>query len=93
MYYIGPAYRKKVISMMCQTLTWKHCHLTPIAALFKDVALTSEEFDLIMAKICSGIKNLELQSLPPLVYQLLLLCKPYSFSGVLAALMDYFEDR
>lgn len=78
--------------MMCQD-SWKQCHLTALAALFKDVSLVQEEFDMVIHKLCQGLLTLEVQSVPPLVYQLLHLCKPFSFSRVLSALMEFFENR
>ncbi len=41
--------------------------------MFKDVPMTSEELHFVISKMLRMLKDIDLQELPPLVYQLLLL--------------------
>ena len=44
-----------------------------MAAMFKEVSLTSDEIQFVMEKVLRMMNNIDLQELPPLVYQLLVL--------------------
>lgn len=44
-----------------------------LAAMFKDVPLTSDELRFVIEKIMRAFTDLDIQDLPALVYQLLLL--------------------
>ena len=41
--------------------------------MFKDVAMTTDELGFVIKKILRMLKDVDLEELPPLVYQLLLL--------------------
>ncbi len=44
-----------------------------LAAMFKDVPMTSDELGFVLDKILRLLNDVDMQELPPLVYQLLLL--------------------
>ena len=52
---------------------WDSSSVLHLAAMFKDVPLSSEELGHVIQKVLRMFKDVDLQELPPLVYQLLLL--------------------
>ena len=44
-----------------------------LAAMFKDITLSSDELRFVIEKIVRLLNELDVQELPPLIYQLLLL--------------------
>lgn len=55
------------------TYRWNTQSVLHLAAMFKDITLTSEELKFVLEKILRMMRELELADLPALVYQLLLL--------------------
>ena len=52
---------------------WDPSTVIHLAAMFRDVPLSAEELRFVTDKMLRMFPDLELQELPPLVYQLLLL--------------------
>ena len=49
-----------------------------LAAMFKDVPMTQDELQFVIEKLLRLLGELDLQELPPLVYQLLILASKVS---------------
>ncbi|CAO2614145.1 Fanconi anemia group I protein homolog [Lemmus lemmus] len=60
--------------------------------MFKDVHLTTEEMDLVVAKVLAMFSKLNLQEIPPLVYQLLVLSSKGSRRRVLHGIIAFFNE-
>ena len=58
---------------------WDPESVIHLAAMFKDITLTTEELNHVVNKIIRMFSDLDLQELPPLVYQLLLLSAKVSY--------------
>lgn len=52
--------------------------------MFKDVSMSSDELGFVVNKILRMLNDVDLQELPPIIYQLLLLSTKVTISTVLA---------
>ncbi|KAM9352409.1 Fanconi anemia group I protein [Symphorus nematophorus] len=88
----GEEYKKQLINSLCSSRWNPQCviHLT---TMFRDVPLSSEELRFVVEKVLRMFNKLDLQEIPPLVYQLLLLsakgCKKQVLDGIIA----YFKEQ
>nr|XP_057931485.1 Fanconi anemia group I protein isoform X2 [Doryrhamphus excisus] len=88
----GEEYKKQLINSLCSSRWDSQCviHLT---TMFRDVPLSSDELKFLAEKVLRMFSKLDLQVIPPLVYQLLLLsakgCKRQILDGIIA----YFKQQ
>ncbi|KAL0892832.1 hypothetical protein ABMA27_014522 [Loxostege sticticalis] len=85
-------YKQQCIHTLCQC-KWTEKQLVQLVAMFKDLQLPRNEHKQVVNKVCSYIINISPDELPPLVHQLLKLCKLYNVDIVLAHLSHYFSVR
>ena len=71
MHIIYPCYDNKKIKLNC--LRWNSGSVVHLASMFKDVPMTEDELQFVIEKLMRLLGELDLQELPPLVYQLLIL--------------------
>ena len=57
---------------------WDAGSVVHLAAMFKDVPMTQDELQFVIEKLLRLLGELDLQELPPLVYQLLILASKVS---------------
>ncbi|XP_018519642.1 LOW QUALITY PROTEIN: Fanconi anemia group I protein [Lates calcarifer] len=88
----GEEYKKQLINSLCSSRWDPQCviHLT---TMFRDVPLSSEELQFLVEKILRMFTRLDLQEIPPLVYQLLLLSAKGCKKQVLDGIIGYFKDQ
>ncbi|XP_071359048.1 Fanconi anemia group I protein [Trachinotus anak] len=88
----GEEYKKQLINSLCSSRWDPQCviHLT---TMFRDVPLSSEELQFLMEKILRMFTKLDLQEIPPLVYQLLLLSAKGCKKQVLDGIIGYFKEQ
>uniref|UniRef100_A0A8B9K3P8 FA complementation group I n=1 Tax=Astyanax mexicanus TaxID=7994 RepID=A0A8B9K3P8_ASTMX len=88
----GDEYKKQLINSLCASRWDPQCviHLT---TMFRDVPLSPEELQFLIEKVLRMFLKLDLQEIPPLIYQLLLLaakgCKKLVLEGIIA----YFREQ
>uniref|UniRef100_A0A3B3YAB2 FA complementation group I n=1 Tax=Poecilia mexicana TaxID=48701 RepID=A0A3B3YAB2_9TELE len=72
----GEEYKKQLINSLCSSRWDPQCviHLT---TMFRDVPLSAEELQFLVDKVLRMFSKMDLQEIPPLVYQLLLLSAKY----------------
>uniref|UniRef100_F6RYK4 FA complementation group I n=1 Tax=Ornithorhynchus anatinus TaxID=9258 RepID=F6RYK4_ORNAN len=87
----GEDCKKQVISTLCSG-RWDLRHVSRLTSMFRDILLSSEELDLVVGKILSLFYKLDLQEIPPLVYQLLLLCSKGCKKKVLEGILVFFSQ-
>ncbi|XP_026725194.1 Fanconi anemia group I protein homolog [Trichoplusia ni] len=85
-------YKEQCVHTLCQC-RWKEGQLVQLAAMFKDMQLSKNDHRQVVNKICSYIIDTPPDTLPPLVHQLLKLCKTYNLDTVLSYLSFYFSTR
>ncbi|XP_052759404.1 Fanconi anemia group I protein [Galleria mellonella] len=85
-------YKEQCVRTLCQC-RWKEGQLVQLAAMFKDMQLNRNDHKQVVNKLCSYMTDISLENLPPLVYQLLKLCKTNNVEIVMAHLSHYFNGR
>ncbi|XP_037308033.2 Fanconi anemia group I protein [Pungitius pungitius] len=88
----GGEYKKQLINSLCSSRWDPQCviHLT---TMFRDVPLSSEELQFVVEKVLRMFTKLDLQEIPPLVYQLLLLSAKGCKKQVLDGIICYFKEK
>ncbi|KAF6735606.1 Fanconi anemia group I protein [Oryzias melastigma] len=88
----GEEYKKQLINSLCSSRWDPQCviHLT---TMFRDVPLSSDELKFLVEKTLRMFTKLDLQEIPPLVYQLLLLSAKGSKKQVLDGIINYFKEQ
>ncbi|KAM8861255.1 Fanconi anemia group I protein [Synchiropus picturatus] len=88
----GEEYKKQLINSLCSSRWDPKCviHLT---TMFRDVPLSTEELLFLVEKVVRMFSKLDLQEIPPLVYQLLLLSAKGCKKQVLDGIIGYFKEQ
>ncbi|XP_075996849.1 Fanconi anemia group I protein [Genypterus blacodes] len=88
----GEQYKKQLINSLCSGRWEPQCviHLT---TMFRDVPLSSEELQFLVEKVLRMFMKLDLQEIPPLIYQLLLLSAKGCKKLVLDGITGYFKEQ
>ncbi|KAM7414315.1 hypothetical protein PAMA_019233 [Pampus argenteus] len=88
----GEEYKKQLINSLCSSRWDPQCviHLT---TMFRDVPLSSEELQFLVEKVLRMFSKLDLQEIPPLVYQLLLLSAKGCKKQILDGIISYFKEQ
>ncbi|KAL9983051.1 hypothetical protein ACROYT_G005175 [Oculina patagonica] len=87
----GQEYKRHLLNTLCSSRWDPQCAIH-LAAVFRDVPMTSDELRFVMEKIVRAMKDLDLQELPPLVYQLLLLSTKGHKQLVLEGVTCFFNN-
>ncbi|XP_028390855.1 Fanconi anemia group I protein-like isoform X2 [Dendronephthya gigantea] len=85
----GIEYKSQMINTLCST-KWHSSCVIHLVNMFREVTLTNEELKFVIEKILRMFKSLELEEVPPVVYQLLILCTKGHRISVLEGVIDYF---
>lgn len=86
----GQEYKQHLLNTLCSSRWNPQCAIH-LAAIFRDVPMTSGELQFVMEKIIRSMKDLDFQELPPLVYQLLLLSTKGHKQVVLEGVTSFFN--
>ncbi|XP_043980930.1 Fanconi anemia group I protein [Gambusia affinis] len=88
----GEEYKKQLINSLCSSRWDPQCviHLT---TMFRDVPLSAEELQFLVDKVLRMFVKMDLQEVPPLVYQLLLLSAKGCKKQILDGIVGYFRDQ
>lgn len=87
----GEEHKRQLIDSLC-SVRWAQRHVIQLTSMFKDVHLTAEEMELVVAKGLAMFSKLNLQEIPPLVYQLLVLSSKGSRRSVLDGIIAFFSE-
>jgi len=87
----GQEYKRHLLNTLCSSRWDPQCAIH-LAAVFRDVPMTSDELRFVMEKIVRAMRDLDLQELPPLVYQLLLLSTKGHKQLVLEGVTSFFNN-
>ena len=88
--YTGLEYRNAVIDTICRQ-KWPHNVALAMITTLRELDLSEEQIERALAHIKSQTKGLDLQELPPLVYQLLLFCTQGCRAKILQYLLGMFN--
>uniref|UniRef100_A0A8D2CLV0 FA complementation group I n=1 Tax=Sciurus vulgaris TaxID=55149 RepID=A0A8D2CLV0_SCIVU len=87
----GEECKKQLINTLCSG-RWDQQYVIQLTSMFKDVPLTAEELELVVGKVLRMFSKLNLQEIPPLVYQLLVLSSKGSRRSVLDGIITFFNE-
>ncbi|XP_067161960.1 Fanconi anemia group I protein isoform X2 [Apteryx mantelli] len=87
----GEEFKKQLINTLCSS-KWDPRSVIHLANMFRDVPLTAEELQFVVEKVLRMFSKLDLQEIPPLVYQLLLLSAKGSKKAVLEGIISFFNQ-
>ncbi|XP_012499199.1 PREDICTED: Fanconi anemia group I protein isoform X2 [Propithecus coquereli] len=87
----GEECKKQLINTLCSG-RWDQQYVIQLTSMFKDVPLTEEEAELVVEKVLRMFSKMNLQEIPPLVYQLLVLSSKGSRKSVLEGIIAFFNE-
>ncbi|XP_040198345.1 Fanconi anemia group I protein [Rana temporaria] len=87
----GEECKKQIINSLCSSRWDRKCVIF-LTSMFRDVLLSTEELQFVVEKVLRLLSKLDLQEMPPLVYQLLLLSAKGSKRTILEGIITVFND-
>ncbi|NWR58230.1 FANCI protein, partial [Bucorvus abyssinicus] len=87
----GEEFKKQLINTLCSS-KWEPRSVIHLANMFRDIPLSGEELQFVVEKVLRMFSKLDLQEIPPLVYQLLLLSAKGSKKTVLEGIISFFNQ-
>ncbi|NXS72590.1 FANCI protein, partial [Pandion haliaetus] len=87
----GEEFKKQLINTLCSS-KWDPQSVIHLANMFRDIPLSGEELQFVVEKVLRMFCKLDLQEIPPLVYQLLLLSAKGSKKTVLEGIISFFNQ-
>ncbi|XP_062998739.1 Fanconi anemia group I protein [Elgaria multicarinata webbii] len=87
----GEEFKKQLINTLCSS-RWSHQYVIHLTSMFRDVPLSAEELQFVVEKVLRMFSKLDLQEIPPLVYQLLLLSSKGSKKSILEGIINFFNQ-
>ncbi|NXW37902.1 FANCI protein, partial [Phaetusa simplex] len=87
----GEEFKKQLINTLCCS-KWDPRSVIHLANMFRDIPLSGEELQFVVEKVLRMFSKLDLQEIPPLVYQLLLLSAKGSKKTVLEGIISFFNQ-
>ncbi|XP_040824470.1 Fanconi anemia group I protein-like isoform X1 [Ochotona curzoniae] len=87
----GEECKKQLINTLCSS-RWNQKYVIRLTSMFKDVPLTAEEVEIVLEKVLSILCKLNLQEIPALVYQLLVVSSKGNRKNVLERMIAFFNE-
>ncbi|XP_054858348.1 Fanconi anemia group I protein isoform X1 [Eublepharis macularius] len=87
----GEELKKQLINTLCSS-RWSHQYVIHLTSMFRDIPLSVEELQFVVEKVLRMFPKLDLQEIPPLVYQLLLLSAKGSKKNILEGIISFFNQ-
>ncbi|NWH71056.1 FANCI protein, partial [Piaya cayana] len=87
----GEEFKKQLINTLCSS-KWDPQSVIHLANMFRDIPLSGEELQFVVEKVLRMFSKLDLQEIPPVVYQLLLLSAKGSKKTVLEGIIGFFNQ-
>ncbi|KAM5291420.1 Fanconi anemia group I protein isoform 2-T2 [Glossophaga mutica] len=87
----GEECKTQLINALCSG-RWDQQYVIQLTTMFRDVPLTAEEAGVVTQKVLKTFSKLNLQEIPPLVYQLLILSSKGSRKMVLEGIIAFFNE-
>ncbi|XP_005381612.1 PREDICTED: Fanconi anemia group I protein [Chinchilla lanigera] len=87
----GEECKKQLIYTLCSA-RWDQQYVVQLTSMFKDVPLTAEEVECVVEKVLKMFSKLNLQEIPPLVHQLLILSAKGSRKSALSGVIAFFSE-
>ncbi|XP_067128123.1 Fanconi anemia group I protein isoform X2 [Centruroides vittatus] len=88
----GTEYRSHLIKCLCLN-KWEPECAVQVASTFREIALSNEELQWLIEKLLKVLQEVEIQEIPTLVYQLLLLSSKGFRKQLLEKILFYFKNQ
>ncbi|CAG8563078.1 2562_t:CDS:10 [Ambispora leptoticha] len=88
--FTGPEY-KDYLLMRILRLEWDKDNILSIVTMLQDISLTDEQVELVVDKLLRNIDSIELDEIPPIIYQLLLLSRKGHKRVIINGVAEYFN--
>ncbi|XP_071547924.1 Fanconi anemia group I protein [Panulirus ornatus] len=88
----GEDYRYQILKTLCDH-PWSAETTTSLLPVFKDMDLPKEELQDVIFKVERVLKEVDYQSVPPIIYHLILLVRGKLPGRVLEVIIDYFNKQ
>ncbi|XP_068220646.1 Fanconi anemia group I protein [Palaemon carinicauda] len=88
----GEDYRYQMVKTLCD-INWSFETITSLLPVLRDLDLPKEELQDVIHKVETVLKKIEYQSVPPIIYHLILLLKSKLPSQILPIIIAYFNKQ
>ncbi|XP_012250897.2 Fanconi anemia group I protein [Athalia rosae] len=88
----GKDYKELVLKALYSG-QWDSAVLPSLTTMFREISMSKEEHGKIVRLLCNRLSKMEPNELPPLVHQLLALCRHQNAGIVIVALSKYFKEQ
>eukprot|EP00057_Strongylocentrotus_purpuratus_P022740 XP_011677214.1 PREDICTED: Fanconi anemia group I protein [Strongylocentrotus purpuratus] len=88
----GQEFKDHLLNNFC-SCRWESQCAIHLASVFREIPLSSDQLQFVINKLLRVLKHVDLQELPPLVYQLLLLSSKGHKKIVLEGLTGFFAEQ
>lgn len=88
----GKEYKESILKSLYSG-QWDTAVLPSLATMFREISMSKEEHGKVVAILCNRLSNMQPNELPPLVHQLLALCRHQHGGILITALCKYFQKQ
>ncbi|XP_015609522.1 Fanconi anemia group I protein isoform X2 [Cephus cinctus] len=88
----GLEYKSLIVESICKT-QWMPDILISLAEMFVEMSLKPKDHDMVVRVLCNKLPEVEGQAVPPLVNQMLKLCRHRDGKLLFGTLREYFTTR
>ncbi|CAG8517853.1 10924_t:CDS:10, partial [Gigaspora rosea] len=87
----GPDYKDYVLNKIC-SYKWHVSNVLSLIGEFRDVLMTNDQLQFIVEKILRQFNSIDMDGIPPLIYQLLLLSRKGHKRLILRGISEHFNS-
>ncbi|KAL1915527.1 uncharacterized protein VTP21DRAFT_6651 [Calcarisporiella thermophila] len=87
----GEAYANFIISRIC-TAKWPPTLVVTLANIFREIPLTDDQTRMVVEKVIKSLSVVDVNEIPPLVYQLFLLSQKGYKHLIIKGVISYFDE-
>ncbi|RIA87302.1 FANCI solenoid 2-domain-containing protein [Glomus cerebriforme] len=86
----GQDYKNYVLNKLCNT-RWHTNNVLSLAGEFRDIPMSNEQLNFVVEKIMSHFEIMDINGVPPLIYQMLLLSRKGQKRLILRGITEFFN--
>ncbi|CAG8588240.1 15320_t:CDS:10, partial [Racocetra persica] len=87
----GPDYKDYILNKIC-SYKWHASNVLSLIGEFRDIVMTNDQLQFIVAKIMRQFDSMDMNGIPPLIYQMLLLSRKGHKRLILRGISEYFNS-
>ncbi|CAG8756042.1 33754_t:CDS:10, partial [Gigaspora margarita] len=87
----GPDYKDYILNKIC-SYKWHASNVLSLIGEFRDVLMTNDQLQFIVEKIMRQFNSIDMDGIPPLIYQLLLLSRKGHKRLILRGISEHFNS-